>query len=46
MEQQLLNQFHFYFSDSNLVKDKFLKGKLAESKEGWLPLELFLSFNK
>lgn len=46
MEEKLLEQFHFYLSDSNLAKDKFLKSKLAEDKDGWLSLELFLSFNK
>lgn len=27
-------QLEFYFSDSNLPKDKFLKGKVAEDPEG------------
>ena len=46
MEEKLLQQLHFYLSDSNLCKDKFLESKLNENEEGWIPLSLFLSFNK
>lgn len=46
MEDLLRKQIEFYFSDSNLSKDTYLRGILAESEEGWVPLSKFLSFNK
>ena len=46
MEESLLRQMEFYFSNSNLAKDSFLRSKMAENEEGWIPLSLFLSFNK
>lgn len=46
MDEKLLNQLHFYFSDSNLMKDKFLISKIKENQDRWVPLDLFLSFNK
>lgn len=46
MEDRLREQIEFYFSDSNLSKDAYLKGIIAESEEGWVPLSKFLSFNK
>jgi len=36
----------FYFSDSNLNKDRFLKQKIAESPEGWVALGVLSTFNK
>lgn len=34
----------FYFSDSNLTRDKFLNQRLAETK--YVPISLFLNFDK
>ncbi|CAD5122348.1 DgyrCDS10785 [Dimorphilus gyrociliatus] len=39
-------QIEFYFSDANLGKDRFLKQKIDDSEDGYLPLELFCKFNK
>jgi hypothetical protein len=36
----------FYFSDSNLNKDRFLKQKIAENPEGWVALNVLATFNK
>ena len=36
----------FYFSDNNLCKDSFLRGKIEESEEGWVMLDLLMTFNK
>jgi hypothetical protein len=36
----------FYFSDSNLNKDRFLKQKIAENPEGWVALQVLATFNK
>lgn len=46
MDDKLLERFHFYFSDNNLMKDKFLRSKIQDDADGWVPLDLFLSFNK
>jgi lupus La protein len=42
----LKKQFEFYFSDVNLSKDVFLKSKMAEHPEGFVPLSTFLLFNR
>lgn len=44
MVQQLRDQLNFYFGDSNLVKDKFLRQKLSESTQ--VPLSLLQTFNR
>lgn len=36
----------FYFGDSNLAKDKFLAQKLGEDPDGYVNVDLFLTFNK
>lgn len=41
--QQLLE---FYFGDSNLLKDRFLRQKIEESEGGWVPLAVMATFNK
>jgi len=38
-------QLDFYFSDSNYPKDKFILD-LANADGGWVPVEVFLKFNK
>ena len=42
--RQIREQVHFYFSERNLRKDKFLQKSMDE--EGWVPLRLISSFNK
>ena len=44
MVLQLRDQLNFYFGDSNLRQDKFLREKLKESSQ--VPLSLFLGFNR
>jgi La-related protein 7 len=41
---ELRDQLDFYFGDSNLSKDKFLRAKLQDST--LVPLDIFLEFNK
>ena len=36
----------YYFSDVNLVKDRFLQDQMAASDGGWIPIELLLSFHR
>ncbi|ONK79230.1 uncharacterized protein A4U43_C01F4250 [Asparagus officinalis] len=41
---KVLRQVEFYFSDSNLPRDKFLKQKVEESEDGLVSLWLICSF--
>lgn len=34
LRRRLLEQFEFYFSDSNLSKDRFLKQEMNKSEQG------------
>lgn len=34
MENDILKLLEFYFGDSNLMKDRFLKKKIEENSEG------------
>lgn len=43
---KIRKQVEFYFSDSNIAKDKFLKGKATETPEGWVSLEVIGSFKR
>ncbi|XP_070184512.1 la-related protein 7-like [Littorina saxatilis] len=43
---QIKSQMEFYFGDSNMSKDRFIKQKLDKTSDGYLPLDTFLSFNK
>ncbi|KAG8342875.1 RNA-binding protein [Trypanosoma vivax] len=43
---KLQRQVEFYFSDVNIQKDVFLKAKMAEHVEGFVPLETILTFNR
>ncbi|GMI89317.1 La protein 1, INVOLVED IN rRNA PROCESSING 2 [Hibiscus trionum] len=42
----VLRQVEFYFSDSNIPKDDFLKTKIKESEDGLVSLALICSFSK
>eukprot|EP00899_Mesostigma_viride_P002004 jgi/Mesvir1/11804/Mv00163-RA.3 len=44
--QKILKQVEFYFSDSNLVTDKFLRTKMKENPEGFVPLSVICSFSR
>ena len=39
-------QVEFYFSDSNLPRDKFLLEKVAETEEGWVDIALISIFSR
>lgn len=40
MQQSLCQLLEFYFSDENLVHDRFMRSKIIESSEGYIPLSL------
>ncbi|KAG1657965.1 hypothetical protein FOA52_004736 [Chlamydomonas sp. UWO 241] len=42
----LVKQVEFYFSDSNLPRDKFMSEKVAENAEGYVDLAIICAFNR
>ncbi|CAH1794075.1 unnamed protein product [Owenia fusiformis] len=44
--KQILKQMEFYFGDANLRRDRFIKKEIDKSVDGYVPLEMFLTFNK
>jgi lupus La protein len=39
-------QVEYYFSDSNLPRDRFLRAKMDENDAGWIDIDVLLTFNK
>lgn len=46
LEQDIIRQIEYYFSEPNLRRDKFLIQKVAESEEGWVEISVLLTFNR
>ncbi|KAL6207745.1 hypothetical protein ACLB2K_018699 [Fragaria x ananassa] len=44
--KKVLRQVEFYFSDSNLPRDEFLKKSISESEDGMISLALICSFSR
>ena len=44
--QALRTQCEFYFGDTNLAKDGFLRQKIEESKDGFVLISVLLTFNR
>nr|KYP59235.1 La protein isogeny [Cajanus cajan] len=44
--KKVVRQVEFYFSDSNLPRDNFLKKTVTESEDGMVSLALICSFNR
>ncbi|RKP26284.1 hypothetical protein SYNPS1DRAFT_21921 [Syncephalis pseudoplumigaleata] len=42
----ILRQLEFYFSDSNLMGDKYLKGLIAQNDGGYVELDTLLKFKR
>lgn len=45
VDSKILKQVEFYFSNSNLPRDKFLRAE-TEKNEGWVAIEVIASFKK
>ena len=43
---KLRNQIEYYFSPSNLRRDKFLKEKISENPDGLVDISVLLTFNR
>jgi len=46
LKARVKKQVEFYFGDSNLPQDKFLRGKCEESAEGWVDLVVITTFSR
>lgn len=46
LESDIIRQIEYYFSECNLNRDKFLRGKIGENEEGWVPVSVMLTFNR
>lgn len=46
IEDKVLSQVEFYFSDSNYPKDRWLRGKAAQNEEGYVPLTDIAAFKR
>jgi len=46
LQKQITRQIEYYFGDVNLPKDRFLQEKIKEDEEGWVSLEVLLTFNR
>ncbi|ORX87870.1 La-domain-containing protein [Anaeromyces robustus] len=45
-EAKVLKQIEYYFSDSNLPKDKFLWETVNSDPQGWVEIDTLLKFNR
>lgn len=46
LKAKVKRQVEFYFSDSNFRKDTFLRGKAAEDPDGYVSIDVLLTFNR
>lgn len=46
IQKQIVRQLEFYFSDANLVRDKFMKIEMAKNEQQAIPIRVFLTFKK
>lgn len=44
--QKVLRQLEYYFSDSNLPKDRFLRKEMAKNEDQYVDVDVLLAFNK
>lgn len=46
LQEKIVNQVEFYFSDANILKDAFLLKHVRRNKQGFVSLKLLTSFRK
>lgn len=46
LEQDIIRQIEYYFSENNLRRDKFLISKVGEAGDGWVDISVLLTFNR
>jgi len=45
LEQKIIRQIEYYFSDVNMIRDKFLKNEITKD-DGWIPLSVLITFKR
>ncbi|CAF2634829.1 unnamed protein product [Rotaria sp. Silwood2] len=45
LEKKIIRQIEYYFSDINMVRDKFLKNEIVKD-DGWIPLSILTTFKR
>lgn len=45
VEKQIIRQVEYYFSDVNMMRDKFLRNEVVKD-EGWIPLSVLTTFKR
>lgn len=46
LESGIIRQIEYYFSECNMNRDKFLRGKISDNEDGWVPISVLLTFNR
>lgn len=46
LEGDIIRQIEYYFGECNLNRDKFLRGKINDNPDGWVPISVLLTFNR
>ena len=46
LERDIIRQIEYYFSENNMRRDKFLIQKVGETEEGWVEINVLLTFNR
>ncbi len=45
LEQKIIRQIEYYFSDVNMIRDKFLQNEVIKD-DGWIPLSVLTTFKR
>ncbi|KAF2076468.1 hypothetical protein CYY_002208 [Polysphondylium violaceum] len=46
LSNKILKQVEYYFSDSNFIRDKFLRAESAKNPDGFISIDTIASFNR
>jgi len=46
LNDQIIRQVEYYFGDSNLLRDKYLREKISADPDGWVTFEVLLTFKR
>jgi len=46
LEENIIRQVEFYFSDSNLPNDRFMRSQVADHPEGYVEIKIIASFQR
>lgn len=46
LEAKIIRQMEYYFGDMNLMKDKYMQTQIKESTDGWIMMDVLITFNR